>query len=367
MDVTRKKLIFIIIVLCLCLLVGQIIYNNGTPNKMISKINTEVEKEIESETHTGSLPTITDIFQQTETNRFSRFWLQTDSSIHGIPLEEVLNWWPGKDWIPAIHDPDFISIDEASDKSYVIPESLGISIEEWSSAKFYPYSIMNWHEIVTDIINNVPVSVTFCPLCWSAIVFDRRVEWAEWTWSDKNETLTFWVSWMLRESNMLMYDTKTETLRSQALGKWVVWAYTDTQLDRISSDVISFEQFVTTYPDGKVLSDETGYAREYTHSPYGDYDVNDRLYFPVSNEDASLPKKEMLYVINDEETSIAFVKATLLEVWEKKITVDGVTYTATVDQGRITVTRQDWTIIPGYHEMWFSWVTHNPNSKNIVQ
>ena len=97
-----------------------------------------------------------------------------------------------------------------------------------------------------------------------------------------------------------MYDSVTETLRSQAKGEAVVGTYLGRLLVHIKSDVMTFAQFIEQYPIGEVLSDETGFERPYTLAPYGDYDSNDLLYFPVSNTDATLPKKTILYVVTHE-------------------------------------------------------------------
>ena len=77
--------------------------------------------------------------------------------------------------------------------------------------RFYPYSIMNWHEIVNDTIDGKDVAITFCPLCGSALIFDRLLP--------DGQTVKFGVSGKLYNSNLLMYDDVSETLRSQALGK----------------------------------------------------------------------------------------------------------------------------------------------------
>lgn len=173
---------------------------------------------------------------------------------------------------------------------------------------------MNWHEIVNDTIDANPVAVTFCPLCGSALVFDRRLP--------DGETVTFDVSGKLYNSNLLMYDDLTESLRAQAQGKGVVGTYTEVKLTRLPSQVMTAELFAENYPDGLVLSDKTGHDRDYTYAPYGSYDQNDVLYFPVANHDATLPKKEILYVVEDGEESIAFLKADLIKQRSAVLTLD---------------------------------------------
>ena len=267
----------------------------------------------------------------------------------------MLDGGPGKDGIPAIDAPVFLSIAEASEAmTYLRDEMQGIVVLGEEEVRFYSYAIMNRHEIVNDVLDGEPIAVTFCPLCGSAIVFDRRVN---------DETLRFGVSGKLRQSNLLMYDDITESLWSQARGEAVVGAYTDTKLAHVTSDVMTRKQFIQTYPQGRVLSDETGYERSYARAPYGDYDTNDQLYFPVSNTDVRLPKKEILYVVQDAGESIAFVRRGLQEAGSAEIDVAGRVYTATIQEGSIRVLDPDGQQIPGYHEMFFSRATQHPGSK----
>jgi len=308
--------------------------------------------------HTETLPqeVIKENSQTTVEQQLRIHWLATDTSKTAIDLDEIRNWWPGKDWIPAINEPIYLSQEEALQRPYVTPESLWIAFALWDEAKFYPYSIMNWHEIVNDTINETPVTITFCPLCWSAIVYDRTTEF---------KVLDFGVSGLLRESNLLMYDKETETLRSQARWEAMVGHFQWTKLKRLKSDVINFQQFTQNYPDGVVLSDDTWYQRDYTFTPYGEYDENDILYFPVSNDDTRLPKKEILYIVNDNDTSLAFTKKGLLDQWTATLQVGEEVYTATLEKWITTVKNSAWKILPWYHEMWFSRIAHNPKSKNI--
>ena len=120
-----------------------------------------------------------------------------------------------------------------------------------------------WHEIVNDTVASVPVAVTFCPLCYSANVFDRRVN---------RKVLSIGVSGMLRHSDMVMYDRQTESLWQQITGKAIVGDMTGSQLKRIPAQIISFEQFRTAHKQGLVLSRKTGYRRNYGQNPYAGYD-----------------------------------------------------------------------------------------------
>ena len=185
----------------------------------------------------------------------------TDFSQRSIDLNELIDGGPGKDGIPSIDNPKFVSQDEAS--SWLNGVEPVISLEINGEARAYPIQILMWHEIANDELGGVPVSVTFCPLCYSAIVFDRRHD---------GEVLEFGVSGLLRHSDMIMYDRKTESLWQQFSGEALVGDYTGDFLTIVPSQLISFDQFREAHPDAPVLSRETGHRRNYGENPYAGYD-----------------------------------------------------------------------------------------------
>jgi len=290
----------------------------------------------------------TEVFYNVERNFLSQ-QLKTNTEIKSIDLLEILDGGPGKDGIPSIDNPKFVSVTESIEQGEQ-DENFGIKIEIGGEVKFYPYSILVWHEIVNDRINNKPILVTFCALCGSGIVYDPIVE---------NDRLKFGVSGKLWQSNLLMYDDKTESLWSQSIGESVVGDLTSKKLKIIDSDLISFKEFREKYPEGKVLSRETGHTRNYNNYPYGDYDSNDRLYFPVSINDNRLEAKELMYIVNFEDKSVAFKRSDLLEIKEVNLDVNNKNINAKSVGGEIIITDDNGNNLAGYHEMWFSWATHH--------
>ena len=284
----------------------------------------------------------------THEQEFLNKGLATNTSIKSIELDQVISGGPGKDGIPSINDPSFISVAEA--ENIEDGDRLGISVSIGNTAKFYPYSILVWHEIVNDTIEDTPVLVTFCPLCGSAIVFDPVIAGVH---------RQFGVSGLLWESNLLMYDDVNENLWSQSVGKAVVGDDTGTILEIISSQLISFDEFKSKNPNGQVLSRDTGHNRNYGYYPYGDYDNNESMYFPISVQDNRLPGKEIMYVVNFNEKSVSFKRSDLVSVGSVNMDIDGSTISARVDNNEITVTDSTGLVIPGYHEMWFSWAIHH--------
>jgi len=163
-----------------------------------------------------------------------------------------------------------------------------------------------------------------------------------------------------------MYDSDTESLWSQSLWEAVVWERTGKKLEIVKTNLVTFEQFQELYPDGKVLSDDTGHRRNYGFVPYGWYDASDTLYFPVDNDDTRLHKKEILYIVDDtlNETSVAFVLKDLVQEKQAILTVGDKLYTAVYNNWLVDVSL-DGEVLPGYYEMWFSWINSNEGSKNI--
>ncbi len=186
---------------------------------------------------------------------------KTNTEKRSIELNELMSGGPPKDGIPAIDSPKFVSAIEAG--KWLKSNEPVISLKVGNEARAYPLQILMWHEIVNDDIEGQPVTVTFCPLCYTAITFDRRLD---------GRVLDFGVSGMLRHSDMVMYDRQTESWWQQISGEALVGDLTGKVLTQIPSQIVSFGQFTKAFPDGKVLSRETGHDRTYGNNPYRGYD-----------------------------------------------------------------------------------------------
>jgi len=206
-----------------------------------------------------------------------RGW-DTNLEKKSIDLNELISGGPPKDGIPSINNPKFVSPSSAD--SWLDPNEPVIAFEYNNVARAYPLQILIWHEIVNDEISDTPVLVTFCPLCYSAIVFDRRIN---------GEEHEFGVSGFLRHSDMIMFDRKTESLWQQFTGEAVVGDYTGEQLKVLPSQIISYEQFKEIYPNGDILSKDTGHRRSYGQNPYVGYDdINNTPFLMGEIEDDRL-------------------------------------------------------------------------------
>src|SRR5574341_2358257 len=186
---------------------------------------------------------------------------KTDFSKHSVPYSEILSGGPPKDGIPAITTPKFVSVSAAN--VWLKPLEPVILVRVGDEARAYPIQILIWHEIANDTVGGVPLIVTFCPLCNTAIAFNRTVN---------GEALDFGTTGRLRYSNLIMYDRQTETWWQQATGEAIAGELTETHLEFYPATIISWQDFKTSYPQGNVVSRETGYVRDYGYNPSVGYD-----------------------------------------------------------------------------------------------
>lgn len=260
-----------------------------------------------------------------------------------IDLGEILESSSIKDGIPALTNPKFVTLDEAQ----LADDILGVLVDVDGQLRYYPYNILIWHEIINDQIGDKKIAVTFCPLCGSAIVFDRYVA---------GDILEFGVSGFLYESNLLMYDRQTESFWSQAGLEAVVGEYTGAKLNILAMQLISFADIKAKYPQAKILSRETGYSRDYDFYPYGDYQTSDDLYFPVTVTSQQFKPKELMFVVPYNGLSIAFPYLDLANNKKAILDIEGKKFEAIRNDDEIIVT-MDGQEMPFYYEMWFSWAT----------
>ncbi len=274
----------------------------------------------------------------------------TDFSKVSIDLDLLLSGGVGKDGIPALDNPEF----EPIAQSTITKDTLGIYIEVNGEQKFYPYNILVWHEIINDEIGGQKVAITFCPLCGSAVAYNPVVD---------GEVLEFGVSGLLYESNLVMYDRRSESFWRQALGEAVVGEYLGTKLEILPFQLLTLEKTLEKHPDTLIMTTNTGFSRNYDRTPYGNYNENEEIYFPVTNRDARYPAKEIFYIIRQDEGTVAIRKDGF--AFNQKFVNEELGLTFTNNDGEITVTNEEGELIAGYYEMWFSWVNQNPDNPAV--
>lgn len=227
---------------------------------------------------------------------------RTDFCNHIVDFKEILVGNPTKDGIPAVTDPRMETVEEA--QTWLVDRSPVIALEIEGEARAYPLAILMWHEIANDQIGDLPVSVTFCPLCNSAIAFDRRVDEA---------VLDFGVSGLLRNSDLVMYDRQTESWWQQLTGRGLAGEHAGVLLDIVPSQVISFGAYARRHADGLVMSRDTGYSRQYGMNPYRGYDSRPGRPFLFDGEiDSRLPLPvEHVLAANINDIAVAYPFAIL--------------------------------------------------------
>lgn len=208
--------------------------------------------------------------------------LRTNTANALVPLDEIISGGPPPDGIPAIDRPAFVSASAAS--AWLHPKEPVLALRVKDDARAYPLQILMWHEIVNDVVGGIPVTVTYCPLCNSGIVFERTIDGA---------VLDFGTSGMLYNSDLVMYDRQTHSLWAQMEGRAIVGDRAGDRLALRPANTIAFEDWLAAHPEGRVLSRDTGHVRRYGMNPYEHYDQPALRPFLFSGQpDQRRPPKE---------------------------------------------------------------------------
>ncbi len=224
-------------------------------------------------------------------------WPRTDFSRATIDLHEIRSGGPGKDGIPAIDNPRFVS---AADRSNLADDEPVIGLVIGEEAKAYSLRVLMWHEIVNDVAGGIPVTVTYCPLCNTSIVFDRRVD---------GRVLDFGTTGNLRHSDLVMYDRQTESWWQQYGGAAIAGALAGKRLQTIPSRLESLAEFRRRAPAGLVLVPNDPTARDYGANPYVGYDRAAYPFMYGGKLPADIPPMMRVVAVDD----IAFALPLLLE------------------------------------------------------
>jgi hypothetical protein len=210
---------------------------------------------------------------------------KTDFSRRAVPLSEFQSGGPGKDGIPALDEPAFAP---AAEIDFVEPAEPVLEVAVGRDVRAYPIQILIWHEIVSDVVGGTPVAVTFCPLCNTALVYDRRVA---------GRTLDFGTTGNLRNSDLVMYDRQTETWWQQFGGRALVGELVGRRLEPVPARIVSWRDFRDRRPQGRVLTRDTGHDRPYGRNPYTGYDdVAAPPFFPTRSDDRLPPKARVVFL-----------------------------------------------------------------------
>lgn len=232
-----------------------------------------------------------------------------------VDPSEVISGGPPPDGIPPLDEPVFRSIEESEDSLEDTEPVIALEID--GDARAYPVDIMIWHEIANDTVGGVPVAVTYCPLCNSAVTYERTVEGIE---------TTFGTSGSLYASALVMYDRATESLWTHLDGRAIAGELAGTQLQAIPSPLLSWADFKAAYPEGTVLSRETGFNRNYGQNPYFGYDDPDTepfLFLGTPDDRARAKQRVVGVTVGDASTGFALEAVSGGEATATTATVGG--------------------------------------------
>ena len=267
--------------------------------------------------------------------------------------DEVMQGCSHRDCIPSIDQPKFLEADQVE---FLTDEDMVIAVTSGKESRAYPIRILVWHELVNDLFAGTPIVVSYCPLCGSGLVFERTLD---------GVAVEFGVSGLLHNSDLIMYDRKTESLWQQITGTAFGGKKRGERLAVFPSAMTTWGQWRNAHPDTEVLSTDTGHPDySYEETPYGDYATSDELMFPVSIVDARRhPKLEIVGAEIDGQP-VAYDLDYLRragtvedEIGAKKIQV------TLGDDGMVTVTqagtKQRWT---AHRMFWFAWYSFHPDT-----
>ncbi len=276
-----------------------------------------------------------------------------DVSNAAIPTSEILSGGPGRDGIPSIDKPKFIRPGAAS---FMSPNDLVISVTIGDETRAYPLRILVWHEIVNDELGGQPIVVTYCPLCGTAMVFNRQVG---------NRTLSFGVSGLLHYSDVLMYDRQTDSLWSQLAMKSVAGPHVNTTLEWLASEHLTWAAWKEKYPQGKVLSTQTGHQRNYGGVAYAGYEQRPGPVFPVPTFRTELPKKDWVIGVIVNGVPRAYPLKFLPPDQPVRDEINSAALEITFHPGshQVEVRRiESGEVLPSVKVYWFAWQAFYPNT-----
>jgi hypothetical protein len=219
-------------------------------------------------------------------------WPDTDFSKTSVEFGSIMSGGPPKDGIPSIDKPEFVPLAKYKGTAETEPV---ITFVHKGDARAYPLRVLIWHEIVNDTVGGLPVTVTYCPLCNSSIVFDRRLG---------NKILDFGTTGKLRNSDMVMYDRQTESWWQQFTGTGIVGEMTDTKLKMLPARVESLAKFRARYPNGKVLVPSDPNFRPYGNNPYMGYDTSRRPFLYRGEMPQGIPPLAYVVKVGDQAWSL---------------------------------------------------------------
>lgn len=281
---------------------------------------------------------------------------RTDFSQATVDLSQIRDGGPRRDGIPPIDNPRFVSVEEAD---HLSPQDPVMSFTHNGETRAYPLRVMTFHEIVNDEVGGHPVSITYCPLCNAAIVFDRELD---------GEILDFGTTGKLRNSDLVMYDRQSDSWWQQFSGEAITGSYAGQELTMLPSQLISFERFAAAHPDAMVLDDPSDFFRPYGMNPYTGYDTLSQPFLYSGPFPEGIPPLQRVVLVRDGDEVFAVSVAKLADegsytrgdlelswVSGQASALDTSDISQGRDVGNVSVMRGDEPVV---HDVTFAFVVH---------
>jgi hypothetical protein len=263
-----------------------------------------------------------------------------------------------KDGVPAIDHPKFESVNVAD--QYLNNDGLGIAVEVNRVSRFYPYQLLVWHHLVNESIQSEDILISFNPFAMSGTVYQRLIQ---------GVVYDFGLSDTFANSNLLLYDRQTQSLWDPVKHQSVKGDKVGVILTRYPSTVMTWNAYKSLHPGGEVLSRDTGFDRDYTHDPYGNYRFDQSILFPVQHKDDRLGSKELVYGVEWNQKQKAYPRALLKKQPRIVDSLDATPISIEYDEksGIVRAYQLDST---GNHQTeifvtelyWFSWASAFPQT-----
>ncbi|MBC8293908.1 MAG: DUF3179 domain-containing protein [Proteobacteria bacterium] len=276
-----------------------------------------------------------------------------DLGQRSVELRLVVAGGPPRGGIPSLTAP---ATEAASQASWLADDDRVVGVVINGQSRAYPLRLLNWHELVNDSLGDTPVLVSWCPLTASAVVFDRRVGGSE---------LSFGVSGLLYQGNVLMYDRGGESLWSQLGGASVAGPSNRSTLTVMPSRVVRWGEWRRQYPDSSVLSLDTGHSRDYSMNPYATYETSDDLMFPVDMIDGRLRRKQKVLGLQLGGASRAWSLTDLAAAPDGAVPGGGLLDSVGGHRVKVIVDEYGARVLEGDRELastvayWFAWSAFN--------
>ena len=279
----------------------------------------------------------------------------TDETLRSVDLDDLNQGCPKRDCIPSIDNPKYVS---AADATHVADDDVVLALSLKGHHRAWPARILDQHEIVNDLIAGMPIAITWCPLCGSAVGVVREID---------GQVTEFGVSGVLYNSDLVFYDRKTETLWDQIVAKGIAGPLTGSELELIPITMTRWGKWKAAHPDTLVLSTDTGFAFDYSHDAYGKYRDEKGLMFPVANESDAIHPKSVVFGFDMNDEKVAFTATLLEKSGPVEHDIAGQTFdVALAGDGEVKMTnRESGEEYSPVRLYWFAWYTFHPETELV--